>query len=62
MFQETQPLLDQIRAFYFADAVINGSTIAQYIRMLTYMNFIYFIQKDITIRAAIARSPQRLQM
>lgn len=62
LIQMVQPILAQIRQFYFGNKTINASTIAEYVRMLTYSNYIYPIQKDIEIRAKTTRCPQRLQM
>lgn len=60
--QEAQPMLDQIRQYYFGEATISETTMPEYMRMLSYMNFIYGVQKQVVIRAQKSECPQRLQM
>jgi len=60
--KETQEMLNKIRQFYFGSAKIGASTMAQYIRMLSYMNFIHPIQKEVEIRGQKSQCPQRVQI
>lgn len=49
--QEVAPIFNDIRQFYFGDEVIDGSQIAPYIQLVSYLNLGYSIQKEVGIQA-----------
>lgn len=57
-----QPLLAELREFYHGDDPINASSIRQFTRMMSDMNFVYYIEKTIALLAKSSTAPIRYQM